>query len=324
MATSSLFCIVAVGLAFVSSVLGAKSLLAVVRRGLSRGAAGNGFDNPTRGLLDLVLRNGIRGLRRPARVLMRNENVRPWLRDGARCLEARGLVCPEESEATLLIAAVLLLAVVGTVVAGNPVGGLALDAVALIFVSTRIQSWKDREQEDLRNAVPLALGIMGDCFQSGYSLMQTMQQVSEQTEGALSSVFGQCADVLKLGGTTREALEHIRGVKGVAELSFVAVALDVQHQSGGSFASVLGNAQRMVADEIELRRSLRVQTAQAKLSAQVVCLMPFVLMAVLSLMSEGFLAAFFESPAGIAMLAIAVLMEITGIILVRRMLRVAT
>ena len=51
--------------------------------------------------------------------------------------------------------------------------------------------------------------------------------------------------------------------KRSSELAFIAVALDVQHASGGSLASVLDAARESVEGEIELERSLRVQTAQA-------------------------------------------------------------
>ena len=86
------------------------------------------------------------------------------------------------------------------------------------------------------------------------------------------------------------------------QLAFVAVALDVQHQSGGSLAAVLDAARESVESEIDLARSLKEQTAQAQLSARIVTAMPFVLIALFSLMSPGSLSPFFESMAGMALL----------------------
>ena len=74
--------------------------------------------------------------------------------------------------------------------------------------------------------------------------------------------------------------------------------------------------------ELELLRSLKVQTAQAKLSARVVTVMPFILVGLFSLMSPGFLSPFFESLPGMVMLAVALLMEAAGVLVVRRMLKV--
>ncbi len=101
----------------------------------------------------------------------------------------------------------------------------------------------------------------------------------------------------------------------------MAVALDVQHQSGGSVASVLDSAREAVEGELALQRSLRVQTAQAKLSARVVTLLPFVLIALFSLVSKDFLAPFFSSVAGLALLGLALLMQVGGVVLIRRLLR---
>lgn len=108
----------------------------------------------------------------------------------------------------------------------------------------------------------------------------------------------------------------------VPELSFVAVALDVQHRTGGSIAPVLESATESVEGELKLMRALRVQTAQAKLSASIVTVMPFVLVALFSLMSPDFLSPFFSSFLGLALLALALIMQLTGVLIVRRMLKV--
>ncbi len=75
---------------------------------------------------------------------------------------------------------------------------------------------------------------------------------------------------------------------------------------------VLDAARDSVEGELSLRRALKVQTAQAKLSAQVVSVMPFALVAVFSLVSEDFLAPFFASASGWALLALALGMQAAG------------
>ncbi len=50
--------------------------------------------------------------------------------------------------------------------------------------------------------------------------------------------------------------------------------------------------------------------------------MPFILVGLFSLMSPGFLSPFFESLPGMVMLAVALLMEAAGVLVVRRMLKV--
>ena len=71
-----------------------------------------------------------------------------------------------------------------------------------------------------------------------------------------------------------------------------------------------------------LAQAHKVQTAQAQLSARMVTFMPFVLVALVSLVSPGFLMPFFASFAGLALLAVAQVMQAAGVMLVHRMLDV--
>lgn len=199
----------------------------------------------------------------------------------------------------------------------------ALAAACLCFAGTWLYVRHQAEQAAarMRDEVPGALRSLADSFRAGHSLLQTMQQASMDLEGRLGAAFGRVARRLETGDPSAQALAELRRLQGVPELAFVAVALDVQHQSGGSIAPLLESARASVESELELARTLRVQTAQAKLSASIVTIMPFVLVAFFSLASPGFLAPFFESPLGVVMLAGALLMQAAGVLAVRRICR---
>ena len=186
----------------------------------------------------------------------------------------------------------------------------------------RIHGWRERQEEALREAVPDVLHAMGSCFQAGFSLLQTFQQLAGEIKGPLGKRFAACAHLLETGHGSSEALGALRAGGKRSELAFVAVALDVQHQAGGSMRPVLEAARETVEGELALRRALRVQTAQARLSARVVTVMPFALVAVFSLVSKGFLDPFLQSPLGLGLLGLACAMEVAGVLAVRRMLNV--
>lgn len=236
------------------------------------------------------------------------------------CLAARGL--GTASEIGVLSVGMVFsgaLFFFGVVLSGGLVGGIAAFLCALAVTVVVVGRAEEQDEERLRTTVPDALRAMGTCFQAGLSLEQTLRQVACETDGELSRLFGDSVRVLEMGGTLPEALSRLRAGRS-NELSFVSVALDIQHSSGGSMRSVLAAAGDSISADLALRRKLKVQTAQAKLSAQIVSLMPFVLMAVFSFTTEDFLSPFFESIAGMALLAIACAMQAAGIVVVRRML----
>ena len=135
-------------------------------------------------------------------------------------------------------------------------------------------------------------------------------------------MFQEATHEIAIGKTPDEALDDFKVKATLPELVFVAVALKIQHHAGGSMQQILDTARDSIKNEIELRRSLRVQTAQAKLSARVVTAMPFVLVALFSLITKDFLLPFFSSGLGVSLLVVALVMQASGILAIRRILRV--
>lgn len=301
--------------------------LTLARSGMSRLRAKPRLDSSkSEGILSnrlaWLVRNGVKWTMPVARAAL-HANVLASLMDEAVWIaRLRGMTASNDS---LLSAGMAVLGVVGVVIGlltRSIVCGVAVVSCLVAIVVVRLRASQDRRREDLREAIPDALRSMGVCFQTGLSLMQTFRHVASEAQEPLRSLFEHSAHRMEAGQGAQDALDALRRASTVPELGFVAVALDVQHQAGGSVKQVLDAARDTVEGEIGLKRSLRVQTAQAKLSARVVSVMPFALIAIFSLVSEGFLAPFFESALGLALLGLALGMQAVGIVLVRRMLAV--
>lgn len=224
------------------------------------------------------------------------------------------------------LCSVLLLAVVVLLLAGALFGSLFAGLAFAVCLFAVLSAWASRgieaHGELLREALPEAVRAMGACFHAGFTLSQTFEQLRSELKGPISDLFGKASDAMETGSSAEEAIDVIRRSQAVPELSFIAVALEVQHKAGGSMKHVLDAACESLEGELELRRSLKVHTAQARLSAQVVTGVTFALVGLLSLLTEDFLAPFFSSAAGLFMLVSALVMQCVGVLAVRRILRV--
>lgn len=314
-------CVVAVLLAFGgAAVLGSAVARRLAKR--SRSAAYSiGGEKNRAGWVSWLVRNGV-GLMRPvARAVLRNARVRASVANLLTAVEGIGFIATEESLLSLVLAAMLIVGVGGSALTAAPICGVALALCVAAACAIYAKGSEDKRRERMREAVPDALRSMAVCFRSGSRFFRRCSRwgLLRKPVGVL---FQRAAHLLETGGSTREALSVFQGRNSVPELAFVSVALDVQHQTGGSMERVLDAARETVEGELELTRSLRVQTAQAKLSARIVSVMPIVLIALFSLVSEDFLGPFFSSFAGMALLCIAVAMQVAGIVSVRHMLKV--
>lgn len=313
------------GLAFVAAFFAAACLCVWLAQSLTRSRYGSeaaqlsGIETSR---AQHLLRNGIRAFAPLARRLMKVPTVARFLGALQATLAERGLTTYPTSIASLMIGCASTIFTVGWIVSGSWVFAVTANFLALIALNT----WMTKQQETykmrLREELPTALQAMNACFCVGYSLPQIFEQVALDLEGPLKQVFLRTAAVISAGGTVEEALEVLKHQTHEPELFFLATALEIQHRTGSSLSQVLEVVRQSVSDQLELKRLLQTQTAQAKLSAQIVTIMPFVLIGIFSLISEGFLDPFFTSTVGIVLFCVAIAMQAAGIVLVRKMLHV--
>lgn len=310
--------IAASALGFAGAALGVRYALAGGRRAsLGRDEAG-----ARTGMAWRLAVHGVSGLRGAAQRLLAWPRVGSFAQKAVLVLAGQGVAATELGLATSALAGAGVAFALGLLASGSWVGAVAVSCLAVAGAVAWVNHRADAQADAMRECVPEALRAMQTCFQSGYSLMQTLAQVADETKGSLSQLFLRASQVLQAGGTSTAALECLRKADDLPELAFVSVALDVQHQTGGSMRRCLDSAIDMVQAQLDLQRSLRVQTAQARLSARIVGVMPFVLIALFSVISEGFLDPFFESLTGMVLLAVALAMQAAGVLLVRSLLKV--
>lgn len=320
MEISSVLLIAAASFAAVSGAIGLPLLWgAVVDKRRANIAAGR---TDGRGFAARILGRGIKPLKGVSRIALKVPGFPSLVNRLCVELEKTEHRTDPTSLASVLLAFLLCVTIVAYVATASVAGSLAVVICVIFGLHAWASKREERRKTEMREEIPEALQSMKACFQTGYSFPQTVHEIALSTKGALSDLFSEVEGVLETGGGTHRALEVMKNRGSEPELMFLATALEIQHKTGGSMNRILEAARQSVADEIELKRTLRTQTAQAKLSAQIVTLMPFVLVGVFSLLSPGFLEPFFDSPLGILLLLIAFGMQAAGILLVRRMLRV--
>ena len=184
----------------------------------------------------------------------------------------------------------------------------------------RVAAQERERQRKLRAAMPDMLRLLCIALDSGSSLPRALEYAAENCEEPLAGELAHAVWDLKAGQGFDEAMAALRRRTGGAEFSYLAVAMEIQHRSGGSLSSVIEAVSSSLEKTARLEEALDTQTAQARLSARVVMLMPVAILLVLSVLSPGYLGAFFTSVLGVCLLVMAVLLECMGIVLVKRVL----
>ena len=313
--------IVAAACAFAAAALLTPQVLAAVRRSraserANRAAAGDS------GFVARLLRNGVMPATAAIAWLSRFPAVSAYCAQLRQLARRRGFETGDNRVGGVVLMLAMLAFPLGWLASSSPVFGCMASLCLVIGLGMGARHASERESDAMREAVPEVLHMMSSCFHAGYSLLQTFRYIADEAPGRLHDLFFRAASDLETGRTAEEALRRMRDDASLPELAFVTAALDIQHQTGGSLQKVIDSASESVAGELALRRALRVQTAQARLSMRIVTIMPFVLVGIFSFVSPGFLSPFFTSGLGIGVLCLAFGMQAAGILSVRRMLDV--
>jgi len=302
---------------------------AAVRPGGSEAAAAaleKGRAARLRQLLDKLIadgcRNGVPLLRRPLAALQRHPAVSHACAEMAAFISARRAPASPQTAAELAALAMLACAAAAWLLFGQPLAALLVAVLPPYLLSSKAAGWRREQRRRLREQLPDALIAIGMCFSAGYSLEQALAQTAEEADEPLRSQLAKTANDMRSGCSIAEALGGLEQRTAMADIRFITAALEVQHTTGGSLRDILTSAADSITASFDLERSLEVQTAQARLSAKVVSLLPLFLVAMLSLTMEGYLETFFSSAGGLALLVLALAMEAAGILTIRRILKI--
>ena len=100
------------------------------------------------------------------------------------------------------------------------------------------------------------------------------------------------------------------------------VAVLIQRDSGGNLTEILGNLSKLIRERLKLLAKVRVLSAEGRMSAWILGLMPFFLAAIMNLANPGFMSPLWTDPIGIAMLKVMLTMMLVGVVVMRRIIQI--
>lgn len=203
----------------------------------------------------------------------------------------------------------LLLMIIVTVVAGT---------LPLIFVV----SAKNKRMTVIENQLPDALDLMGRAMRAGHAFPSALRMVGNEMAEPIASEFRTVFEEINYGISTQEALINLGKRVPSTDLSYFVIAVLIQHETGGNLSELLGNISTIIRDRLKLMGTIRVLSAEGKLSAWILTLLPFVLGATLQIVNPGFLNVLWTDPMGLKMTITALSMMVLGIFAMSRIIKI--
>lgn len=210
----------------------------------------------------------------------------------------------------------------GAVLLNNPAFGLLLSGtvalVAVLWLRMAIQKRITKFNAQIGDS----LVLIANSLRSGHSFLQAMDTVRKEMPPPIAREFGRTFQEMHLGTPTEEALKNLAQRVASEDLDLVVTAVIIQRQVGGNLAEVLDNIAHTIRERIRIKGEIKTITAQGKISGLVIGMLPPALAAILTTINPSYLKELFTHPLGWNMLAAAVVMEIVGILLIRKIVNI--
>ena len=116
----------------------------------------------------------------------------------------------------------------------------------------------------------------------------------EESEAPLSEEFGRVVSETQLGDPLVDALARMADRLEVRDLSWVVQAIRIQQTVGGKLADLLHTLADFIRSREEIRREVRVLTAEGRLSAWVLGALPVLLLLVVQVISPDYMRPMFH------------------------------
>jgi tight adherence protein B len=196
--------------------------------------------------------------------------------------------------------------------------GVATGLLPWLFVSYR----RSRRMARFETQLPEALDLMLRALRSGHSFPSALQMVGEEMPDPVASEFSTVHDEVNFGVAMEQALTNLTARVPLTDLRYFVVAVLIQRDSGGNLTEVLGNLSRLIRERLKLRNKVKVMSADGRLSAWILTLMPFALAALMNTFNPGFMAPLWTDPIGIVMLQYLLTMMAVGVVVMQKIIRI--
>ena len=165
-----------------------------------------------------------------------------------------------------------------------------------LLVARFIFGWeRARFQKALLEQVPEVMALICRAVAAGIPLSEAIRSVSQEAADPSREEFVRVVNEVAIGQPLESALWKLYDRVGLPEYAFFAVTIGLQAQTGGSMVETLQNLQDMVRKRVALSKRGKALAAEARMSAIILGVLPFVMCLILSFMQPGFLDFFFRT-----------------------------
>jgi len=176
--------------------------------------------------------------------------------------------------------------------------------------------------QKIEQQLPEAADFLARAMRSGHSFTNVLQMVGTELPEPLSGEFRTAHEEINYGVPMNEALHNLATRLPLTDLRYLIIAVLIQRESGGNLAEILNNISHIIRERLSLIAKVRVLSAEGRMSAWILGLLPFAMIGVMSIGNLAYISQLWTEPAGIKLLWYGAGMILFGVLWLRSVIHI--
>jgi tight adherence protein B len=166
------------------------------------------------------------------------------------------------------------------------------------------------------------INIISNSLKAGYSFLQAVAVVSDETTEPFSKEFKKLLKEMSLGITEEESLKNLLFRMESEDLRLIINAILIQKDIGGNLSEILDNISQTIRERQKIKNELKTLTAQGKLSGIIVMLLPIFLGVTIYFFNKEYTVLLFTTTMGRGMIIASIFSQLLGFFMIRKIINI--
>lgn len=167
-----------------------------------------------------------------------------------------------------------------------------------------------------------ALLLMSNGLKAGLSLQQALELVVREMSPPVADEFARVVKEIHLGRLTDDALRHMAERLPLADLRLAIDSVLTLRETGGNLSETFDVIAKTIVERKKVEGKIKSMTAQGMSQGVLICTMPIVMMLIFQLLDPEYMRPFFNTPLGLAMLAVVFALDAAGLYMMFKLVKV--
>ncbi|WP_224985070.1 type II secretion system F family protein [Geomonas agri] len=246
----------------------------------------------------------------------------PQTRQMEKRLAQAGMDIPPALLFGAVVATAVLLAAVTALQTRSLTAALLTATLPIMATEGVIRVKTARRITRFTELFPDALSMIARSLRAGQSLTTAIQLVGEEVPDPTGTLFKIAYEQQQLGLRLVDALADMNQRIESMDLRFFTTVITINSDIGGNLSELLDKLALTIKERLKIRRQVRVYTAQGRLSGYVLGALPLVAFGAFTLLSPEYETELLKEPLGLYILALAALLQLVGLVIIRKIIRI--